>query len=267
MPPGKKRPPPTGAQTTGAAPVSDAAPRSAPVSSWRLWSHGETLTALNGITPLLDSWNSKIDPAQIRLQTYLDDLQNAVGPLPSSDESLFLHMTIDVVKPERLLRHHDVENYLFPVVYRLGASRFVFVSATKRVGGGSRLVIGRAEPRGMHSMSDGWEHLSCGAGRGPARKEWKAGIRDALLASRPRQLPPGPVAVQLAWRCSRQRNWAMLWKATGDSMGPVLGEPYPGNPFNPDDGRIVSLELHLNADDAISHDVDVGMWWRTATTR
>jgi len=66
----------------------------------------------------------------------------------------------------------------------------------------------------------------------------------------------------LAWRCSATRNWVWLWKPTGDAMGPVLGEPDACHPFNPNDDRIVALALHLNADPATGHEVDVAMWWR-----
>jgi hypothetical protein len=47
-------------------------------------------------------------------------------------------------------------------------------------------------------------------------------------------------------------------------MGPVLGEPYPKNPFNPADDRITELHLHVARDDTLGHDVDVGMWWKSA---
>ena len=49
-------------------------------------------------------------------------------------------------------------------------------------------------------------------------------------------------------------------------MGPILGEPDPRNPFNPQDDRIVALGLHLNADPATGHEVDVAMWWRSGAT-
>jgi hypothetical protein len=45
-----------------------------------------------------------------------------------------------------LLQHHDLENYLTPLVQRLGAARFVFVSAVKRTTGQSYLHLGRARP-------------------------------------------------------------------------------------------------------------------------
>jgi hypothetical protein len=47
-------------------------------------------------------------------------------------------------------------------------------------------------------------------------------------------------------------------------MGPVLGVVGAHNPFSPRDDRIVDLELHLNTDASIGHDVDVAMWWRSA---
>ncbi|MCA1667046.1 MAG: hypothetical protein LC793_06535 [Thermomicrobia bacterium] len=257
MPLGKKRLPSPRQQ---GASVGFTDPRHM-VGVWQLWSHGDVLQRVSGIEPLLASWNRKTDPAQIRLQRYLDDLQSAAGTLPSG-QRLFLHMQIDVKKPERLLHHYDLENYLTPVVIRFGAGHFVFVSATKSVGRGSHLMIGHAVSLGNDSALEGWSDFAYHAGSGAATKEWKVGIRNALLNTRPQALPPGPVAVHLAWRCARQRNWAMLWKPTGDAMGPVLGEPSPQHPFNPSDDRIVSLGLHLNADDAMGHDVDVGMWWR-----
>ena len=259
MPLGKKRLP-SSQQQIASVGLTDAGRMN---EVWQLWSHGDILKMVPGIEPLLASWNSKTDPAQIRLQRYLDDLQSAVGTLPS-DQRLFLHMQIDVKKSERLLRHYDLENYLTPVVSRFGAGHFAFVSATKSVGKGSRLTIGHAESLGHYSALDGWSNFACHAGSGATKKEWKEGIRSALSDTSPQTMPSGPVAVHLAWRCARQRNWAMLWKPTGDAMGPVLGEPSPQKPFNPSDDRIVSLGLHLNVDDAMGYDVDVAMWWRGA---
>ncbi len=258
MPIGKKR---TSSQQQHAS--SGLGTHTSEVGIWQLWSHGDALRTLSGFEPLLASWNSKTDPAQIRLQRYLDDLQFAVGALPS-DQRLSLHMQIDVKKPERLLRHYDLENYLTPVVNRFGAGHFAFVSATKSVGRGSYLAVGQATPLGQYSVLEGWANFACHGGSGATKKEWKEDIRTALSNTRPPSLPPGPVAVHIASRCARQRNWAMLWKPTGDAMGPVLGEPSPQNPFNPSDDRIVSLGLHLNSDDVMGHDVDVGMWWRGA---
>jgi len=214
--------------------------------------------------PLLASWNARTDPEQVRLQAYLDRLAASLGDLPTGTAPLFLHMDIDVRDLARLLRHHDLDNYLYPVVQRLGHGRFALASASKQVGGGSRAVVGLAEPLAHLPELHTWGHFACRAGSGTQDKRWKVGLREALRASQPRPLPPGPVEVKvhLAWRCSPARNWAWLWKPTLDAMGPVLGEPDARNPFNPQDDRIVALGLHLNADPATGHDVDVAMWWR-----
>ncbi len=173
----------------------------------------------------------------------------------------FLHMDIDVQLDARLTHHYDLENYLTPVVYRLGGQHFKFVSAEKRVGGGSQLIVGRAEPLDADSLKE-WEHLSYQAGSGTQKTTWKANIRQALATSCSAPLRSDRVEVHLAWRCSPARNWVMLWKPTGDAMGPVLGEPFTNKPFYPNDDWIVRLGLHLNLDHEMGHAVDVGMWWR-----
>jgi hypothetical protein len=50
-------------------------------------------------------------------------------------------------------------------------------------------------------------------------------------------------------------------------MGPVLGEPDAKRPYNLADDRITFLYLHLNLDESMGNDVDVGMWWRPADMR
>jgi hypothetical protein len=230
----------------------------------RLWKAGSVWRTAEGLEPRLASWNASTHPDQARLRAYLDGLEAALGDLSAGPGRLFLHLDVDVREPGRLLLHHDLENYLTPVVHRLGHARFVLVSARKRVGGGSRVVVGEAEPVAQVPEGDTWGHFAHHAGSGAQERSWKAGLREALRAARPRPLPPGQVEVQLAWRCAPTRNWAALWKPTGDAMGPVLGEPDARHPFNPQDDRIVALWLHRHADAAMGHDVGVAMWWRAA---
>lgn len=229
---------------------------------WRLWTHGTILYTLAGLHPVLESWNSKTHPDQIKLQTYLDSLQSALAPILANRTELFLHMEIDVANPRHLLHNHDLENYLTPVVRRLGASHFILVSAIKRVGSGSQLTIGIAQSLSSPTQMKTWNHFSCSPHGSASSRQWKIALQAALAHTHPSLLPPGPVEVQLAWRCSPNRNWVNLWKPTGDTMGPVLGIPNPSQPFNPADDRITSLSLHLNTDTTMGHDVDVGMWWR-----
>lgn len=236
--------------------------------TWSLWEMGEVLEVLTlqgAIAPLLASWERKEHQAQIRLQAYLDGIERSLGELTRRSTQLALHMDIDVEKDERLLKHYDLENYLTPVVHRLGQKYFSFVSARKRVGGGSLLTIGRAKPMIMDRALEGWGHFSCHAGSGVTSKQWKENLREQLEAQGVDILPSGvPVAVHLAWRCATpdKRNWVGLWKPTGDAMGPVLGEPYSDKLFYPNDDRIISLYLHRNVDETLGHAVDVGMWWQ-----
>ena len=172
-------------------------------------------------------------------------------------------MDIGVKDTKHLTHHHDLENYLTPVVHHLGHQHIVLVTAEKYVGGGSRLLVGRVAPGAKERQMSDRHHFSCAVGSGVQNKNWKERLRSKLQASGAEPLPAGPVGVRMAWRCSSNRNWVSLWKPTGEALGPVLGEPDPRNHFNPADDCIVSLALHLNADDTLGHDVDVALWWHS----
>ena len=231
---------------------------------WQLWTAGRIERQVEGISPLLASWNKSSDPAQIRLRSYLETVIPQFLPLPD-DIQLFLHLDVDVGDPKRLLRHYDLENYLTPLFGTrwLPASKFSLVSARKYVGGGSRIAWGVAVPS-THSNEVGWDHFSINAGRGALQHDWKERIRESLASSSPTPVPQGPARVRLAWRCAANKNWVSFWKPTGDAMGAVLGFANAQRPYHLDDDRIVDLELHRNVDNDLGHDVSVGMWWRAA---
>jgi hypothetical protein len=245
---------------------------------WQLWTPGaarQQLELVGALAPQLDSWMGKTHPDQIRLKAYLDSLEAAIGRLSPQDTNLFLHMDIDIGHSKDILRDRDLENYLAPVVRRLGPLHFALASATKRNGGGSQLFIGQAEPGNAIARGDDWLHFEYAAGDGAQYPRWKEGVWNALSAKQPAALPPGPVEAHLAWRCSlgrnwfQPRNWAALWKPTADAMGPVLGPEAARDSankrrFNPADDRITSLGLHINEDSTMDYSVDVGMWWRLA---
>ena len=166
-----------------------------------------------------------------------------------------------------LVARFDLDNYLYPVVQRLGAYSFKLVSAIKRRGGGSYLHIGLTKPSNLLPENDGWISLLHDTGGTSVQKsEWKSGIRDALKTRQTQPLKPGAVELQLIWKCSPQKIWSSLWKPTIDGLGPVLGEPNPHRPFHPNDDRIVSLALHLNTDNSIGWSVQIGMMWRYSST-
>jgi hypothetical protein len=218
---------------------------------------------VDGLSPLLASWEKSSHPAQVRLREYLDDLICKLLPLPD-ERPLFLRLDVDVQNPQRLLRHYDLENFLTPLFGSryLPSARFFFVAARKYVGGGSRIAWGTAIPA-LSADEKGWSHFTINAGRGASHKSWKERIRSALEASNRPIIRPGAARVRLAWRCASRRNWCALWKPTGDTMGPVLGIANAQRPYHLDDDRIVDLELHRNIDERLGHDVEIGMWWRS----
>jgi hypothetical protein len=234
----------------------------AEMQPWPLWEHGKIIRRVEGISPLLATWEAASHPSQQRMRAYLVELVDTLGPLPEQPAALFLHMDISVSDPMALLKHHDLENYLTPVAARLGGSRFVLASAVKRLGGPSQLIVGEAAPsRCLPDAS--WSNFNWHSAGGAGTSAWKMGLRTALLDTRPVLLPAGPVEVQIAWRCAPSRAWVNLWKPTGDAMGPVLGEPQPAHPFNPADDRIVAIQLHRVPDSTMGRAIDVGLWWRT----
>src|SRR6266545_1135165 len=150
-----------------------------------LWERETILHTVTDITPQLASWDKNTHPSQIRLQSYLGNLMGKLFPLPSDDRPLFLHLDIDVQKPEYLLKHHDLENYLTPLfgTKRLDASRFVLVAARKYVGGGSKLELGIARPTADDLLTYGWDHFAYTTHWSVQSKQWKENLRHALAAT------------------------------------------------------------------------------------
>lgn len=77
------------------------------------------------------------------------------------------------------------------------------------------------------------------------------------------ELPPGPVAVELAFVVGPKRNWINLWKPTIDALGRLLGRTGPDQDWHPHDGRITELGLHRTVDDSAGHAVTVAIRART----
>lgn len=231
---------------------------------WILWSKGELLGKASNVEPVLASWYAKTHPSQLRLKSYLQRLMAEIQPLPQEAKDLYLHLDVDVKNTTHLLFHYDLENYLTPLFGRqwFDLYRFVFVSATKRVGGGSHLSLGIAKPTNDPTQTFEYNHFAYLAQGSVDKKGWKQQIHSALLAADFPEIPPGPVKTILAWRCSPKRNWVLLWKPTGDVLGPILGYANPANPFSPNDDRITYLESHLTKDPSMGFSVDIGFWWK-----
>jgi hypothetical protein len=120
---------------SGALPMTDTPP------PFVLWRPGNIIDRVS-CEPRLASWNKKSHPDQIRLAAYLDEVTAGLGRLP--DALLYLEVIVRVRKAEHLLRHHDLENYLQPLIDRLGQQRFCYATARKQLNQPSEVRIGRA---------------------------------------------------------------------------------------------------------------------------
>ncbi|MHB1330304.1 MAG: hypothetical protein ACYC2K_19060, partial [Gemmatimonadales bacterium] len=149
------------------------------------WRNGPTIRTVEGLAPRLASWDKHDHPSQVRLRAYLNEVTADAGDLPGGP--LTLHLEVDVQKQAHLHHHHDLENYLTPLVKHLGARKFVHVTAVKFVGGGSRVTISRA--------------IECEVPEPDLRYEcdgsdWKASLRNTLIARPDQLLAPGSVEVR-----------------------------------------------------------------------
>ena len=205
--------------------------------------------------PLLASWDSKTHPRQIALQQYLKTLETALHLEPAAHG---LAIALCVAMPEsRSLTSGggDLDNYLLPILRRLGHHRFAAAFATKRVGERSSIRVADAEPAGFTRQPDLTVHL----GPAPDSRRWKETLRDYVGA--PLARGDGPVALDICFRVHPNRDWTALWKPSIDALGGLLGLASAGNPFSSKDDRIVRLGLHRNVDDAVGWDIGLELWW------
>jgi hypothetical protein len=194
----------------------------------------------------------------VRLRAYLDTVEQAFASALNSNRLLALHVDVRLRPGTDLLRHNDLENYLTPLAQRLKTARLVSASASKSITGGTESRVELWGVQAAEVVEPGW--LVVMPTGSPSTKVWKASLRDALRQAGVAQERPGPVTMELSFRCSPQRrNWINLWKCAGDALGPLLGEPDPRNAFNPADDRIVELALHLDADENMGNDVEIGL--------
>jgi hypothetical protein len=217
------------------------------------------------VTPTLASWDRHDHPSQRALSAFLDSLEPLVRPaLQQLASPAVLALDIGLSKGTQLTSGgRDLDNYLFPIVARFGPAHFVAVFARKHHGR-STIAIGPAQ-LAEDEPSGHWAHGSALLTASSDMTAWKQQLVAGLAASTDvRVLPPGPVAVHLAFRIGPQRNWANLWKPAIDALGGVLGVDNPAKPFAPRDDRITDLGLQHSIDPRIGHAVQVDVWWRPA---
>ncbi|GAT03680.1 putative uncharacterized protein [Mycolicibacterium fortuitum subsp. acetamidolyticum] len=209
------------------------------------------------VAPQLDSWDQADNRSQVQLRTFLDEAQALLAP-SRIDDPWALRLDVGLAPHLDLLSKRDLDNYAKPLAARLSDGKLVSVWCAKRGGANSSV---RIEPaREVPAPSTGVLLATTTASwDGPAAKEQ---IRSALAGVE--ELPDGPVRLELAFTVGPSRNWLNLWKPTIDSLGALLGHEQPFRPWNPRDGRITELGLHLDVDPSLRYEVVIGIAARPA---
>jgi hypothetical protein len=212
------------------------------------------------IQPRVESWECTGHPAQLALGEYLDHVQAVLRPLLQRHMGGDLAISLEVGLPSGaplIGAGEDLDNYLLPVVRRLGPDRFASAWAGKHPGR-STICLQPALPAPA-DVFGGWRFASARTTCSSQSRAWKEQI---LAQLPPVQLSDEPLELQLCFRLGPHRNWAALWKPAIDSLGAILGMDQPDRPFNPRDDRVTHLGLHRNIDPALGHEVEIGIWWR-----
>jgi hypothetical protein len=202
-------------------------------------------------TPRLASWNKANDPEQVRLGEYLvataDLLSSSMITGPWS-------LLLDVGLPARrnFLDMADLDNYAYPLAWHLRDEALVSVWCTKWHADATRVVVAPAR-----EVVPPGEMFTARTTASSETRAYKEQVRGAVAGAR--QLPAGPVRLQISFVVGPGRNWLNLWKPTIDALDPLLGRTRTDRDWHPMDGRIVDLGLHVVVEPSLGHDVVVAI--------
>ena len=210
--------------------------------------------------PVPEDWEAGRHPRPAELAAYLDEIVRDLRWGPRAGEHLALELDVGLPDPAPAPGGGDeLDDYLFPVVRRLGPVRFDAVFATRRPPPGSCLRVAPATPDLGPTPPP---QLRVRTTASATSIDWKQQLHDACREATGEPAPPGRVAVQIRFTVSRRRNWTVLWKPALDSLGPILGVPDRSRPYRADDRRVSALGLHRRFDDTLGHRVLVEVWWQ-----
>lgn len=209
------------------------------------------------VHPRLASWNVAGHRDQVRLEAFLAAAERLIRPrLDRLADPLLLSLDVGLPPATPLLDHHDLDNYLFPLVSHLARQtgrRFVSAWATTQTSATSYVRVEQA--RQVHDRPV-FDHLYTVRTTASSQSSgFKQQIHDQLSSAT--LIPDGPVALQLAFIVGPKRNWTNLWKPTIDALDPILRPAAPRRSWNPRDGRVIELGLHCRIDAALGNDVIV----------
>jgi len=214
------------------------------------------------LAPRKTSWDRAEATSQRELTRYLDHAsQLAVQPLAALRGPLALRLDVGLPIGVDPLFEHDLDNFLHPLIKRLGGKRFASAWATKAPGERSYV---RIEPARPAAPEDGWQRWSARTTVSTAHeKAWKDQVKSALTGAE--ELTPGPVGLQVSFTVAPGRSWLNLWKLAIDALDPLLGRSFPDDEYDPRDGRVVRLGLHVRVDPAVGWDTVLAIRARPAS--
>jgi hypothetical protein len=204
------------------------------------------------VAPRLASWNKADDPDQVRLRAYLDDTEALLAP-SRIDGPWALRLDVGLPTSRDLLDAADLDNYAYPLAYRIMDSGLMSVWCTKQHNERSFVRIEAAREVPPPSKDVLVAKTTASASTVAYKEQIYAAVAGAA------ELLAGPVGLELSFVIGPRRNWLNLWKQTIDSLDPILGRTYPDRAWHPRDGRITELGMHVTVDPAARNEIVVGI--------
>lgn len=201
------------------------------------------------VEPRPACWEKANHPDQVRLQAYLDDTEALLSE-SRIDGPWALRLDVGVPATQNLLAAADLDNYAYPLAYRLRDRNLVSVWCTKRRSEQSFVRVEAAREAAPPSTRVLIARATSASG-------YKQQVHAAVVSAA--QLPPGPVRLELSFVVGEGRNWLNLWKETIDALDPLLGRTYSDRSWHPLDGRIIELGMHVTVDPSAGHGIEVGI--------
>jgi len=171
-----------------------------------------------------------LHPTQLALQDSLDEAERLLAePLGRLGDATHLAIapTVDLDEAIDLTSGgRDLDNYLCPLVRRLGASRFRTAWARKTHDRRSHVTIGQAAEANSAILT-GWDFATVECSASAASRAWQETIAEQL----PQCRVADAVELQIAFGVGPARNWVTLWKPAIDALGGILGVEDPRHPF------------------------------------
>lgn len=210
--------------------------------------------------PLVESWERREHPSQVRLAAYRDSLRALVEPALISLEPP-LALGFHVAGRPDIAAGCDLDNFLTPVVKALGGGDgFSFVWATRgRPNERASVTLVHATDARLNMVGH-VPRVSARLSLSPQRAEWKMALA-AAVGQHESAGATGPIELTLRFGVSPRRNWVTLWKPAMDALGGVLGEG--DRPWHPHDDRISLLVLQREIRPWLGWDVELDIWWAT----